>query len=200
MPGLKIITPPVAEPVTLAEMRAQLRLEPDDTDYDDLLGPLITAAREWCEGFQNRSYVERTLELALDNWPCGPYIELPRPPLQSVTSLTYTDNTGAVTIWDAANYATDDYTFVPQLVRSKLVRWPSVSLTAVNGVKVRYIAGYEPVVTGEGAEATTDYGANVPQKIKQAIILLVSHWYENGPCDPPIAVLSLLRQDRVIPV
>lgn len=188
MAGLKLVTPPAVEPVTLADVKPQLRVELDDTSYDGILNPLITAAREWCEGYQNRAYITQTLELALDEWPCRDEIELPRPPLQSVTSITYTDNDGNITTWPSSNYIIDDYSFVAQIVKNKSVCWPPVCLSAANGIKVQYVAGYG------------DYGSNVPYKIKQAIILLTSHWFENGMCDPPTAVLSLLNLDRMVPV
>lgn len=185
MAGLKVIVPPAVEPVTPAEVLQQLRLEPDDESLDP---NLVIAAREWCEDHQNRAYITQTLELALDRWPCSCEIEIPRPKLQSVTSLIYTDKDGAATTWAPSNYSVDDYSFVGRLVKAHGVSWPSVCLAVVNGVKVRYIAGY-----GDTADT-------VPTKIKQAITILTMHWYEHGMCDPPPAVLSLLSQDRVVPV
>lgn len=185
MAGLKVITPPAVEPVTPAEVLTQLRLEPDDESLDPAI---VIAAREWCEGYQNRAYITQTLELALDVWPCGNAIELKRPKLKSVTSLVYTDEDGVSTTWAPSNYVVDDYAFVGRLVKTRSVSWPSVCLAPVNGVKVRYVTGY-----GDTADA-------VPEKIKQAITLLSMHWYEQGMCDPPSAVTSLLDQDRVMPV
>lgn len=188
MAGIKVITPPAVEPVTLADIKPQLRIDEDDTDFDLLISPWIPAARQWCEEYQNRAYITQTLELALDDWPCRDHIELPRPPLQSVTSLIYTDTDGTDTTWGNDNYIVDDYAFVARLVRKRYACWPSVCLADVNGVKVQYIAGYGG--TGE----------DVPEKIRQAIILLAVHWYENGMCDPPPAVYALLSLDRVVPV
>jgi uncharacterized phiE125 gp8 family phage protein len=186
MAGLKLKDPPAIEPVTLDEVKIQLRIDADDEAYDDQLNGLIIAAREWCEGYQNRVYISQTFELALDGWPHKSRLELPRPNLQNVTSIIYTDQEGTSTTWDPSNYEVDYYSFVAQLVASE--SWPASSLSRVNGIIVTYVAGY-----GDAAEA-------VPQKIKQAITLLVMHWFENGMCDPPPAVLSLLSQDRVVPV
>jgi len=186
--GLKVITPPAIEPVTWQEVAAQLRYDDPDQAIIDQIEALITAAREWCEGYQNRAYVTQTLELALDQWPCGGTIELPRPPLQSVTSVSYTDADGNAETWDSANYIVDDYDFVGRVVRKRTASWPSVRLAEVNGVKVLYVAGY-----GDAAE-------DVPQRIRQAIIALVAHWFDHGRCDPPPAVYALLDLDRVVPV
>lgn len=184
MAGLKLKTPPAAEPVTLEEVKGQLRIDLDDTSYDDQLDRLITAAREWCEGYQNRAYITQTYELALDCWPHVRKMKLPRPVLQSIESLKYTDSDGNTVIWPNSNYFADDYSEPGYLVAKTC--WPSVCLAPVNGIIVTYVAGY-----GNTAE-------NVPVKIKQAIILLVKHWFEFGECDPPAAVTSLLNLDRVV--
>ncbi|MBO9598636.1 MAG: phage head-tail connector protein [Cohnella sp.] len=259
MAGLKVIAPPAIEPVSLEEVRAQLRIELDDDSYDSILNPLISAAREWCEGYQNRTYITQTLELALDRWPRGNVIELPRPPLQSVMSVTFGSD-----IWDADAYTVDDYSIVGRIVAKS---WPSGALPDANGIKIRYLAGYEPVEgkditgkvlgTGDGEEQTytvgpvkldsvtlyfngnptnsftfdyesgevtckpdendvvtidyteaTVFADNVPKRVKQAIILLVSHWFENpeavliGSISKEIefSVTALLNIDRVVPI
>lgn len=186
MAGLKVITAPAIEPVTWEDVTLQLRYDDPDQEIQDQIEGLITAAREWCESYQNRAYITQTLELALNKWPCRE-IELPRPPLQSVTSVTYTDSEGNSETWDASNYLVDDYDFVGRIVRKRSVNWPQVRLAEVNGVKVQYVAGY-----GDAAE-------DVPQRIRQAIIALATHWFENGRCDPPPAVYALLDMDRVVP-
>ena len=53
------------------------------------------------------------------------------------------------------------------MVLKKGEAWPSVTLAAANGVRVRYVAGY-------GAA-----GSNVPQAIRQAILLVIGSLYEN---------------------
>lgn len=189
MAGIKVISPPAAEPVLLVDVKPQLRIDSDDTTYDDILTPLIIAAREWCEGYQNRAYITQTLEIALDYWHWGKSrIELPRPPIQSITSLKYTDSSGTELIWDPSNYRLDDYSYVPALVKNRYIYWPQVVLLEANGIKIQYIVGY-------GAD-----GDSVPQAIKQAIIMLTTFWFDNGVCEPPTAVKSLLMTDRVMPV
>jgi len=187
MAGLKIIDQPAAEPVTLEEIKAQLRYETDDDSANDLINPLIAPARQWCEDYQNRAYITQTLELAHDCWPACPEIELPRPPLQTVMSIKYI-NDSVESTWSASNYIVDDYAYVARIVRARGASWPSASLPAANGIRIRYVAGY-----GDDGEA-------VPTTIKQAIILLVCHWFNNGMCPPPDAVYSLLNMDRVVPL
>lgn len=181
---IKLITPPAVEPVSLLEIKTQLQIDPSDTIYDDQINALLPAAREWCESYQNRAYITQSFELALDDFPCKPMVRLPRPPLQSISSVHYKNHEGISTTWPTTSYGDDTFSEPGNLVR--LTDWPKTN-RAVNNVIITYTAGYgEP--------------ENVPVTIKQAIILLVVHWFNNGLCDPPNAVYALLDLERVIPV
>jgi uncharacterized phiE125 gp8 family phage protein len=81
--GLKLVTPPAVEPVTLAEAKAHLRL---DTAVDDAyVSALITASRERVELFLRRALITQVFEFAVDDFPAyDRAIDLPRPPLRSV--------------------------------------------------------------------------------------------------------------------
>lgn len=161
---LKVITPPAVEPVTLAETKLHLRVT--TSADDDQITALITTARELVEQSLSRALISQTLELVLDSWP-GSTIILPRPPLVSVTSIVYTDDAAADATFASTNYLVDaDST--PGRIRLKSGKtWPSTTLQDLNAVRVRYVAGY-------GAA-----GTNVPQPIRQAILLLIGDWYEN---------------------
>lgn len=182
---LKVVTQPAVEPVTLTKIKYQLRVEEDDDIYDNELNELIPAARQWCETYQNKAYITQTLELALDSFPSTRKIVLPRPPLQQVESLTLTDHSGNKFTYDPSQYLVDDYSDPSRIIFNQLT---SIRLAEANGIIVRYQAGYG------------DSSNDVPERIKQAIIMLIVHWFENGYCDPPKAVYSLLDLDRVIPI
>lgn len=113
---LRIVTPPVSEPVTPASVRQHCRI--DAVDDDELLADYIATARELSENFLNRALIQQTLlwtvkplNSAYPNYraahslPWGPFLglgmtgltatfELPRPPAQSVTSVVIRDNLG----------------------------------------------------------------------------------------------------------
>src|SRR4051812_24706781 len=114
--GVKQTVAPTAEPLLLAEAKQHLRI---DGAYDDaLVNRLIGAAREYAEQETRRQLMTSTYRLTLDYfpgrcawseglpretrekaWEYGRYfhdraILLPRPPLQSVTSVVYTDSNG----------------------------------------------------------------------------------------------------------
>ena len=179
---LRLKTLPDAEAVDLADVKAQLRIDEDDTSYDAQLNILLPAARQWCENYQNRAYITQTWELALDKWPCERYIRLPRPPLIEVVSVTVTDDEGSESPF--LDYTLDTYSEPARIIGE----WPKGRLADTNGIVIEYTAGY-------GSNAS-----DVPENIRQAIILLTVHWFENGQCDPPPAVKWLLGQDRVVPV
>lgn len=187
--SIKIITPPAAEPVTLAEASLHCRI--DGTAENALITALIVAAREYCEAFQNRAYVTQTIELSLDRWPRFP-VNLPRPPLATVTSIKYFDTANTEHTLAAENYFVDADSEPGRVSLNNGVVLPTTTLREIGAVKIRYTAG--AVV------------ASVPQRVKQAILLLVGYWYENREAagktvsaDVAFSVRALLGLDRVIP-
>jgi uncharacterized phiE125 gp8 family phage protein len=189
--ALKLIVPPIEEPVTKEEAKNHCRVETDDDDT--LIESLITAAREYCEGFQGRAYCPQIYEFWLDSWPKVGQIKIPRPPLISVESIIYYDVDDMPHDFDVDEYFVDIKNEPGWVVLNYGSVWPTETLRPANGVCITFMAGYE----------SDDYGTAVPQKVKQAILLLIGHWYENreamGPNlqDIPKGVDALLWMDRV---
>jgi uncharacterized phiE125 gp8 family phage protein len=187
----KLVTAPTSEPVTVAEAKAHLRV--DLSDDDVLIESLITAARVHIEDATSRALITQTWRINLDDWPpCG-YLCLPRPPLQSVTSVVYTDSAGTAATLSASKYAADTDSEPGRIVLNCGQTWPVTTLATSNPIVITYIAGY-------GAAAA------VPQQLKQAILLLLGHWYENregsivgsGGVSPiPFAIDSLIWMNRI---
>jgi len=155
---------PASEPVTLEEAKSHLRV--DASDDDTLIEGLITAARQYYEDVTRRALITQTWRLSLDRWPGGSEILLPRAPLQSVTSVVYTDSDGTATTWSSDEYAVDADSEPGRVVLGYGYSWPSATLRTSLPIQITYEAGY-----GDADD--------VPEKIKQAIKLLVGHWYEN---------------------
>lgn len=162
--ALKLITAPAAEPVSASEAKSHLRV--DTTADDTYVGTLITVARQNVESHLRRALISQTWEVVLDAFPAG-VIRLPKPPLASVTSIKYTDDEGNESTYSSDNYVVDSDTEPGRVVLKSGQTWPAVTLAAANGVRVRYVAGY-------GAA-----GSNVPQAIRQAILLVIGSLYEN---------------------
>ncbi len=162
--NVNIITPPTSEPVTLDEAKSHLRVEVPDDDL--LIGALIMAAREEVERRTWHSLMTQTLEVVYDFWPLKRYIELPRPPLQSVTSVIYRDANNTPTTWDAGDYLVAADQIPGKVVPQWGKHWPSLTLAPVSGITIRFVAGWSNA-------------ANVPKLLKQAMLLLIGLWYEN---------------------
>ncbi|MCK9600685.1 MAG: hypothetical protein M0R06_16710 [Sphaerochaeta sp.] len=135
---------------------------------DDLLEDWITAAREWAEDYHGYAYITQTWQLFLEQWPLDNYIDLPMPPLQSVTHLKYTDKDGDTTEWDSDNYIVNTDREPGRLTLAYGKAWPTgVVLSPDLPIEIEYIAGYG------------DTAAGVPKRVKSAIKLLVGMLYRN---------------------
>lgn len=163
--GLSVYALPTDEPISLAEAKRHCRI--DVTDDDGLLAGIILASRVWTEGYTRRALCTQTLDLTLDCWPrC---IVLPRPPHQSVTSISYVDTSGAAQTLDPSNYQVDlsDAILPARIMPAYQKTWPTIQSGIFNPITVRFVAGY---------------GSNpskLPDPIRQAMLLVIGHLYEN---------------------
>lgn len=191
--SLKRVTAPAVEPVSLAEAKAHLRV--DDTNSDTEITFMIRAAREWVETYLDRSLVHTQWRATYDTFPWE--FELPRPPMASAgtttaVTVTYTLETGSTATLDATTYRVDrDDT--PGVIRTVYSgTWPG-HLADANAVTVTWWGGY-------GAD-----GTSVPQAVRSAMLMLISHFYETRgatvstgavPQDVPFGVRALLDSVR----
>lgn len=162
-----IITPPASEPLTLAEARQHLRNE--DQSYDDAyINLLIKAARVRAENDTGLSFQTQTFDLFLDAFPLEDPrgIVVPGSPVQSVTSITYTDTDGAEQTLDASKYRVDSKSTPARITPAYSETWPATR-QETNAITVRIVAGF-------GIASTT-----IPEDLTTAIRLLLAHWYEN---------------------
>jgi uncharacterized phiE125 gp8 family phage protein len=94
---------------------------------------------------------------------------LPKPPIASITSVTYVDTDGATQTWSSALYQTDlpsGPTAEPaRILPAYNESYPSTR-AQMNAVTVRFVAGY-------GVD-----GSYVPEDIKLGMHMLIGHWYE----------------------
>lgn len=203
---LSVITPPADVPVSISDGKAHLRIDPSNTDDDDYVGLLIataTAVVDGPDGWLGRAIMPQTLELSLpaflrdwrrwdyeraEMWRVG-HGDLPCRPIQSITSVKYTDGSGVEQTLDPGLYT---------LVGSSLYIVPGAVLPTIQigpaGVRIRYLAGY-------------DDAASVPAPIRHAILLMVGHLYQNReavtdgrinqPFEMPFGLEALLAPYRV---
>lgn len=195
--GLKLITAPTVEPLSILDLRDHLRL-PSGGSEDAMLARWLTSARTLVEQATGRALITQTWEYVLDRWPAGGVLEVPLPPLVSVTSITtYTSRHVAATM-PTADYWVDSWNQPGRVALNDGAAWPT-DLRAIAGIVIRYQCGY-------GAS-----GDAVPTPLRDAILATVAaRWRWRGDDDPiqlealPPGVLAALqaggyvvmRQDR----
>jgi uncharacterized phiE125 gp8 family phage protein len=167
MYGLKQTTPPTDEPVAVADLKAFLRL--NTTSEDALLAGFISSARDLFEQQTDRQLMPATWTLYLDAFPR--VIRCPKAPLNAVSSVQYYDSSDTLTTWSTANYSVDTAREPGRIVPSVwypdwrvFPSFPALSYRISPKIIVQFTAGY--------ADANS-----VPPMIKQAIMLMASHWF-----------------------
>ena len=193
--NLTLKTPPTTEPLSLTQIKDYLKIS-DYEEYateDTYLTSLITVAWEFCESFQNRAYITQVWEMAMPYFPGE--IEIPKGNLQSIGSITYKNSAG-VTATLAANtdYVTSTRGILGRVVPAYGKTWPSFVPFPLDAIVITFTCGYG------GA-------SDVPEKVIQAMKLLVSHWFNNRvPVDQALGsakeveftISALLWQDRIV--
>lgn len=212
MYGLVQTSAPASEPLSVAEAKAHLRVEVSDDDA--YIGNLITAARRYVEKASGRQLVTATWQATYDRFPRSQNsyagdsgcvtdrpipqpelqvrrwldhisIRLPRSPLQSVSSITYIDATGATQTLSPSLYNVDSISDPGRVAPVWGSYWP-ITRRQLNAITITFVAGY-------GAASA------VPETYRLAIRQLVAHWYTNreavatgNPTTLPVGILDLI--------
>jgi len=146
----RISIPPVAEPISLVEAKLHLRV--DHTTDDELIKTLISAARIWCESYEGRAYMVRTSQIKLNTFG---KIELPFPPVLSVSSITYIDTAGDTQTLDSSVYTlynSGDYAYIGLAYNQQ---WPSVQSLIDEPITVTYVHGFSTTFTAADTDILT---------------------------------------------
>ena len=193
---LSVITPSTAESVSLAEVKAQARIDTDAED--DLIAAYIVAARQWCEAYVARPLTATavTYRLQLDSFCDKRYyhkgvIYFPVAPVLATTGISYLPSDGS----NSTTWASSDYTFDTNSEPARLAPiygavYPN-TLEQLNSITIPFTAGY----------STT---ADVPQGCRAAIKMLAAELYENREnivtgtivAEVPFGVKALLDPHR----
>lgn len=214
--GIKLITAPTDEPVTIEE--AKLHLHETGTDQDDLIGALIESARARVEEDIQRALIMQTWELTRDAFdapslvatastsptsmqPTPTVITLPYSPVSALKRISYVDAAGVTQLLHdeigsptlTGNVLLDSHSIPARIAPAAGGSWPATA-SQINAVTIRYTAGY-------GAN-----GDAVPAPIRQAILMLLAHWYENREAinignistELPLAAQWLLEPYRLL--
>lgn len=178
----KIITPPLAELLTLDECREQLGVQPYsfDTDgngihpHDAMIMRMQAQARAYCEDFTGLSLAQKVYEIALDAFPASE-IELPMPPVVSIVQVTVVDADQNIRTLDPTVYVLDDYQKPAWLLPAVDTPWSTTPPGPfINAVKVQYLSGYL------GTEPDSDaIGEALPDGLESGIVVHMAYLYAN---------------------
>jgi len=184
-----LLNGPAVEPLTLDEERAFLRVEHNDDD--EVIAALLAGSRIHVEAQTRRALITQSWRLSFDTWPEDGRLNVRPGPLQSLTAARVYDLANVAHSVSVQAFAPDfgasDLLFVPWTVRPPL--------RPNSGIELDVVAGYG------------DNPLDVPEPLRQAIRLLVAHWYDNRglvlpartqPAPLPQTVAALIAPYRML--
>ena len=161
MASYRLVTAPTTEPLTYAEVKAYLRLNGDDEQ--SFVTSLITVARQYVETQIWRPLINQAWAMNFDKDELTTQVyNINKAPVTAVNSVTYYDLNNTLQTLSTNQYESDVYS-TPARFRIKTM--PQV-YDRLNALQVNFNCGY--------ANA-----AAVPTPIKQAMYMLIGHYYEN---------------------
>ena len=124
-------------------------------------------------------------------WSVAPNVIIQGQP--PIVHIKYYDTASVEYTFPATNYETDIAGYRGRVALGYGKSWPSMTLRTMNGVVIRFIAGY-------GNDPS-----DVPKRIRNAVKFLVGHMYENREVtdikehiEVPLTLHALLDLDRIM--
>lgn len=163
--ALELLEAPATTPVTLTEVKDQLRVE--HTDDDTLINRLISVAVAYTD-------VQGALGHAMITQKWGQWVNSTPPqtvklllgPLIAVTAVKYYDENGTLQTDTLSNYEIFGTEFSTTIGPKEGFAWP-VTQDRPDAIRIEYTIGY--------GSATTD----IPETLRHALMMLIGHWYDN---------------------
>ena len=158
----------------MADAKTWFRVDIDDED--DLVTSLIGAARATVETAARRVLIQQTWRLALDAWPAaridgarpfapaGAPVKIPFAQVLAIDTIRVFDAFGVATVVAASSYS---LVGAPNAARLLFTSAPPTPGRPADGIEIDVVAGY-------GAAPS-----DVPQPLRQAILMLVANWFEH---------------------
>jgi len=174
--SVRVVTGPLYEPVSRDLAKVWCRVDDDDTSQDAIVDLLLTAARERAEDITGRAFVERDLELLMDDLPDDQIIVLPYPPVQSVSYVRYVDTGGAEQELSGSPtpWILDTGSEPARLSPLQAASWPSTQGT-ISNVRIGFRCGHAP--SGSPVDESA-YQLNIAGRLKNWLAVRVSTFYE----------------------
>lgn len=155
------VTGPTQEPVTLTQAKKQLEIPSDLSDHDEQLIEVIQQAREQWEHDTDTALLTQTLSVTASHFWDG--MELPRRPIQSISSITYFDGDNSQQTLASSIYQLDAPNRRIRL--AYLQNWPTTAIRW-DAITITYVAGYAA-------------RSSIPGMAKRAILLQLARWFED---------------------
>lgn len=173
---LKLVTDATAEPVTLAELKEQLRVSTSTGIEDNILQSYIQSARKLAENKTCRAFMPQTWKLVLDDFPGDDAaIILPIAPLSSSATdvvISFLDEaSGNTTTLSATAYTVDSDSEPGRVYPSYGNEWPTNVRDVPNAVSIQFVCGY-PLSSSSGANTSIE-------PLKNWIKVRCAMWYEH---------------------
>jgi uncharacterized phiE125 gp8 family phage protein len=162
----KLITAPANAILTRDEAKAQLAV--GFTDDDNIIDGLIKSATAYLDGWGGvlrRCMITQTWQQDFTDW--ADWLRLPFPDVSGIGSVKYVDTEGVEQTVASGDYALGEDAAGGFVFFKDTFTAPSLSDNEPAPIRVQYDAGY-------GANA-----GDVPESLRHAALLLISHWYEN---------------------
>lgn len=161
--ALQLRSGPAIEPISLTEAKNFMRI--DETDGDVLINSLITAARIYIETTMGLIMTTESWSYYIDKWPNNSVIYLPLSPIQSVDEIRIHTSSASYEILPVEDYETDTHSNHPRIkILNRMIG--SAMGHSMNQIEMQFTSGFGDTMN------------EVPADLKQAMLLLVSHWFE----------------------
>lgn len=151
--------PPMAEPITLLELKNHLRI--DHTLEDATLTSLIATSREYLESRTGLALMEQEWRLCLDDWPEDRCIQIHKSPIRSIDEVEQFGVDGMPNLVDQSNMLLDGKSSPSRL----FIGPQNVPGQMMNGIEINFTAGYASA-------------SEVPDMLKRAILIHAAYAYE----------------------
>lgn len=163
--ALQLLEAPATTPVTLAEVKEQLRIE--HTDDDALLARLINVAVAYtdAQGVLGQAMISQKWGQWVHSVP-PQSVRLSLGPVIQVDAVKYYDADGVLQTDTLSNYQITGVGFATQIGPKEGFNWP-VTQDRADAIRIDFTAGY----------GTTT--ADIPETLRHAMLMLIGHWYDN---------------------
>lgn len=167
--GITRTVGPAVRALSLSEAKNHIRY--DDSDEDSELLGMMAGVERAVEEYLRRALITQTWQMKLDDFPVWKRTRLdsiivPRPPLQSVSSIVYLDENGDSQTLSSSVYLVDLVSQPGAIHTAYNQSWPA-TYDQPNAITATFVAGYG------------DSPSDIPKDIIHAMKIILGDWYEN---------------------